>query len=50
LRKKLAHQWDFIRIQAESQLRTLKERKKADKTIIDSQEKAFWNIVRPIVS
>jgi hypothetical protein len=31
-------------------LRVLKDRKKADKTFIDSQEKAFWNIIRPQVS
>ena len=27
----------------------LKDRKKMDKTIIDSQERAFWRTVRPLV-
>ena len=29
--------------------RVLKDRKKIDKAFIDSQEKAFWNIIRPEV-
>ncbi len=28
----------------------LKDRKKTDKTIIDSQERAFWRVMRPSVS
>jgi len=47
LKKKLIHQWDFIQVQADAQIKVLKDRKKADKTFIDSQEKAFWNIIRP---
>ncbi|CAF0772180.1 unnamed protein product [Didymodactylos carnosus] len=47
LKKKLLHQWDFITMQAESQFRVLKDRKKTDKTIIDSQERAFWHVMRP---
>lgn len=43
----MTHQWDFIRLQADAQIRALKDRKKADKAFIDSQEKAFWNIIRP---
>ncbi len=27
----------------------LKDRKKTDKTIIDSQERAFWRVMRPSV-
>ncbi len=30
--------------------RVLKDRKKTDKTIIDSQERAFWRVMRPSVS
>ncbi len=29
--------------------RVLKDRKKTDKTIIDSQERAFWRVMRPSV-
>ncbi|CAF4918043.1 unnamed protein product, partial [Rotaria sp. Silwood1] len=47
LKKKLIHQWDFVTMQAEAQLRVLKDRKKTDKTIIDSQERAFWHVMRP---
>ncbi|UJR23707.1 hypothetical protein I4U23_026688 [Adineta vaga] len=47
LKKKLLHQWDFVTMQAEAQFRVLKDRKKTDKTIIDSQERAFWRVMRP---
>ncbi|CAF4521486.1 unnamed protein product, partial [Rotaria socialis] len=47
LKKKLIHQWDFVTMQAEAQFRVLKDRKKTDKTIIDSQERAFWRVMRP---
>lgn len=75
LKRKLTHQWDFIKMQADAQIkwvnqavflnvllvlithsiivrfqRVLKDRKKADKTFIDSQERAFWNIMRPTVN
>jgi hypothetical protein len=65
LKKKLLHQWDFVTMQAEAQFRydvkqkfaiitlsfrVLKDRKKTDKTIIDSQERAFWRVMRPSVS
>ncbi|CAF0794481.1 unnamed protein product [Rotaria sordida] len=47
LKMKLIHQWDFVTMQAEAQLRVLKDRKKTDKAIIDSQERAFWHVMRP---
>ncbi len=50
LKKKLTHQWDFIRLQADAQIRALKDMKKSDKAFIDSQERAFWNIIRPEVN
>ncbi|RNA14130.1 Regulator of G- signaling 7 [Brachionus plicatilis] len=46
LRKKLAHQWDFVKMQADAQIKVLKDRKKAEKTFLDSQERAFWKIMR----
>ncbi|CAF1167305.1 unnamed protein product [Adineta ricciae] len=47
LKKRLIQQWDFVTMQAEAQFRVLKDRKKTDKTIIDSQERAFWRVMRP---
>uniref|UniRef100_A0A5S6QFE5 Regulator of G-protein signaling 7 n=1 Tax=Trichuris muris TaxID=70415 RepID=A0A5S6QFE5_TRIMR len=47
LRELLGHMWDFIQSQAEMQLKMFKEKKKADKVVFDSQEKAYWRIHRP---
>ncbi|CDW55564.1 regulator of g protein signaling [Trichuris trichiura] len=47
LRELLGHMWDFIQSQAELQLKMFKEKKKADKVVFDSQEKAYWRIHRP---
>ncbi|XP_064634659.1 regulator of G-protein signaling 7-like isoform X2 [Lineus longissimus] len=47
LQKMLCDKWEFIYMQAEEQVRLAKERKKADKVVVDSQEKAFWRIHRP---
>ncbi|XP_074647639.1 regulator of G-protein signaling 7-like [Tubulanus polymorphus] len=38
---------EFIHTQAEEQVRLVKEKKKSDKVIIDSQERAFWRMHRP---
>ncbi|CAJ0574070.1 unnamed protein product, partial [Mesorhabditis spiculigera] len=43
----LAHMWGFITAQAELQLKQQKEKKKADKVVYDSEERAFWRIRRP---
>ncbi|KAF7639162.1 hypothetical protein Mgra_00001395 [Meloidogyne graminicola] len=43
----LSHMWTFISVQAELQLKALKERKKADKVVFDTEERAFWRIRRP---
>ena len=42
-----AHMWDYIQIQAEMQLKLHKERRKADKAVLDSQERAYWRLFRP---
>lgn len=34
-------------MQAEEQVRLAKERKKGDKIVSDSQERAFWRVYRP---
>ncbi|CAJ0944115.1 unnamed protein product, partial [Mesorhabditis belari] len=43
----LAHMWGFITAQAELQLKQQKEKKKADKVVYDSEERAFWRMRRP---
>ncbi|CAD5110988.1 DgyrCDS338 [Dimorphilus gyrociliatus] len=47
LQKTLCDKWDFIRMQAEEQVKLLKECKKADKVVRDSQERAFWRVRKP---
>ncbi|XP_049867423.1 uncharacterized protein LOC126367750 isoform X2 [Pectinophora gossypiella] len=47
LKKNLAGKWDFITMQAEEQVRLAKERKKGDKIVSDSQERAYWRVARP---
>ncbi|XP_058444021.1 uncharacterized protein LOC131425831 [Malaya genurostris] len=47
LHKNLKGKWDFITMQAEEQVRLAKERKKGDKIVGDSQERAYWRVHRP---
>ncbi|XP_029172154.1 regulator of G-protein signaling 11-like isoform X4 [Nylanderia fulva] len=47
LRTNLQNKWDIIQLQAEEQVRLSKERKKGDKIVSDSQERAFWRVYRP---
>ncbi|GLH02798.1 Regulator of G-protein signaling loco [Gryllus bimaculatus] len=47
LKKNLANKWDFITMQAEEQVRLAKERKKGDKIVSDSQDRAYWRVYRP---
>ncbi|OAD59352.1 Regulator of G-protein signaling 7 [Eufriesea mexicana] len=47
LRRNLQNKWDVIQLQAEEQVRLAKERKKGDKIVSDSQERAFWRVYRP---
>ncbi|XP_023289859.1 regulator of G-protein signaling 7 [Orussus abietinus] len=47
LRKNLQNKWDIIQLQAEEQVRLSKDRKKGDKIVSDSQERAFWRVYRP---
>eukprot|EP00106_Octopus_bimaculoides_P016556 XP_014783998.1 PREDICTED: regulator of G-protein signaling 7-like [Octopus bimaculoides] len=39
--------WNMINTQAENQVRIAKEKKKTDKMICDSQERAFWRVHKP---
>lgn len=43
----LGHMWGFIKTQAEMQLKMQKERKKIDKVVFDTGERAFWRQRRP---
>ena len=43
----LSHMWTFISAQAELQLKALKERKKVEKVVFDTEERAFWRTRRP---
>ncbi|PAV85653.1 hypothetical protein WR25_08259 [Diploscapter pachys] len=43
----LAHMWQFITQQAEMQLKYQKEKKKQDKVVFDSEERAFWRLRKP---
>ncbi|XP_022095441.1 regulator of G-protein signaling 9-like [Acanthaster planci] len=47
LQRMLRHKWDFVLVQAQEQLRLAKHRKKADRLVVDSQEKAYWKTHRP---
>ncbi|XP_076297606.1 regulator of G-protein signaling 11 isoform X2 [Lasioglossum baleicum] len=47
LRRNLQSKWEAIQLQAEEQVRLSKERKKGDKIVSDSQERAFWRVYRP---
>ncbi|XP_011503766.1 PREDICTED: uncharacterized protein LOC105366873 [Ceratosolen solmsi marchali] len=47
LKRNLQNKWDIIQLQAEEQIRLSKERKKGDKIVCDSQERAFWRVYRP---
>ncbi|XP_078044620.1 regulator of G-protein signaling 7 isoform X2 [Augochlora pura] len=47
LRRNLQSKWKAIELQAEQQVKLSKERKKGDKIVCDSQERAFWRVYRP---
>ncbi|XP_065346702.1 regulator of G-protein signaling 7 isoform X1 [Cloeon dipterum] len=47
LKKTLQNKWDFVIMQAEEQVRLAKDRKKGDKIVTDSQERAYWRVYRP---
>jgi len=47
LKKILVGKWDYVANQGDEQLKAAKDRKKGDKIINDSQEKAYWRVYRP---
>ncbi|PAA50144.1 hypothetical protein BOX15_Mlig015244g1 [Macrostomum lignano] len=47
LQKLLADRWQFIALQAEEELKLLRERKKNDRMVLEMQEQAYWRVHRP---
>jgi len=47
LQKMFSRKWEFIFMQAEAQSKIDKKREKLERKILDSQERAFWNLHRP---
>ncbi|XP_030220260.1 regulator of G-protein signaling 11 [Gadus morhua] len=47
LHKRINHTWDFVVMQAREQLRASKQRRKADRMVLECQEQAYWLINRP---
>lgn len=50
LQKMFSRKWDFIFMEAESQAKVDKKRDKLERKVFDSQERAFWDVHRPVVS
>uniref|UniRef100_A0A8C5H728 Regulator of G-protein signaling 11 n=1 Tax=Gouania willdenowi TaxID=441366 RepID=A0A8C5H728_GOUWI len=49
LHKRINHTWDFVVMQAREQLRASKQRRKADRIVLECQEQAYWLINRPAI-
>ncbi|XP_046897868.1 regulator of G-protein signaling 11 isoform X1 [Hypomesus transpacificus] len=47
LHKRINHTWDFVVMQAREQLRASKQRRKADRIVLECQEQAYWLINQP---
>lgn len=50
LQKMFSRKWEFIFMQAEAQAKVDKKRDKLERKVLDSQERAFWDVYRPVVS
>ncbi|KAG8178672.1 hypothetical protein JTE90_025594 [Oedothorax gibbosus] len=48
LQKMFSRKWEFIFMQAEAQAKVDKKRDKFERKVLDSQERAFWDVHRPI--
>lgn len=48
LQKIFSRKWEFIFMQAEAQTKVDKKRDKLERKILDSQERAFWDVHRPV--
>lgn len=49
LQKIFSRKWEFIFMQAEAQSKVDKKRDKLERKVLDSQERAFWDVHRPMV-
>lgn len=49
LQKVLSRKWEFVFLQAEAQSKVDKKRDRMERKILDSQERAFWDVHRPMV-
>ncbi|XP_046918006.1 regulator of G-protein signaling 7-like isoform X2 [Dermatophagoides farinae] len=47
LQKMFSRKWEFIFMQAEAQAKVDKKRDKLERKVLDSQERAFWDVHRP---
>ncbi|XP_065209620.1 regulator of G-protein signaling 7 isoform X2 [Planococcus citri] len=48
LQKMFTRKWEFIYMQAEAQSKVDKKREKMERKILESQERAFWDVHRPM--
>ncbi|XP_013383329.1 regulator of G-protein signaling 7 [Lingula anatina] len=48
LQKMFSRKWEFIYMQAEAQIKVDKKRDKLERKVLDSQERAFWDVHRPV--
>ncbi|XP_061563028.1 regulator of G-protein signaling 6-like [Cololabis saira] len=48
LQRAFARKWEFIYMQAEAQVRIDRKKDKIERKILDSQERAFWDVHRPV--
>lgn len=49
LQQVLSRKWEFVFLQAEAQSKVDKKRDRMERKILDSQERAFWDVHRPMV-
>lgn len=49
LQKMFSRKWEFIFMRAEAQAKVDKKRDKIERKVLDSQERAFWDVHRPVV-
>ncbi|KAL7992385.1 hypothetical protein Chor_016641 [Crotalus horridus] len=50
LQRAFARKWEFIFMQAEAQVKIDRKKDKTERKILDSQERAFWDVHRPVMS
>ncbi|XP_064621614.1 regulator of G-protein signaling 7-like isoform X10 [Lineus longissimus] len=48
LQKMFSRKWELIFMQAEAQAKVDKKRDKLERKVLDSQERAFWDVHRPV--